>query len=437
MQQAIERCFEEKIGPAGLSRSEFETALAHTAPVLEELRAAHRTQSLPLLTLPSRSDDLGALEALAGRLCDAADDIVFCGTGGSSLGGQALAQAAGWNAPVTGAASDAAPRIHFADNLDAEGFERLLSRLDLAGAHFVVISKSGDTAETLAQAIRALQACDAAGLAASVPSAFTCLTELVPGKDNGLRGLSEHFKIPILEHLADLGGRYSALSNVGLLPALIAGLDARKVRAGAAGIVEALIAGEAPARFAPAVGAAVNVALAERRGVTISVLMAYSDRLERFSHWYVQLWAESLGKEGRGTTPLAALGPADQHSQLQLFLDGPPDKLFTLVMTAAAGKGAALDPGLAQAAGADYLAGHSIGDVVEAMQEATAGSLAEAGRPVRTLRIDSVDAVSLGALMMHFMLETIIAARLIGVDPFSQPAVEAGKVLARRRLAGL
>jgi glucose-6-phosphate isomerase len=437
VQQTVDRCFEENVGPAGLSRAEFDTALAHTAPVLEELRAAHRAQSLPLLTFPSRTDDLDAIEALAGRLRDQATDIVFCGTGGSSLGGQALAQAAGWNAPMTGAASDAAPRIHFSDNLDAESFERLLDRLDLSHSRFVVVSKSGNTAETLAQAIRALKAYDAAGLAAIVPSAFTCLTETAPGKSNGLLKLAEHLKLRVLEHVADLGGRYSALSNVGLLPALTAGLNARKVRSGAAEIVEALVAAGSPADFAPAVGAAVNVALAERRGVTVSVLMAYSDRLERFTRWYVQLWAESLGKQGRGTTPLAALGPVDQHSQLQLFLDGPPDKLFTIVMTGAAGRGAKLDAGLAKVADAGYLAGRSIGDLVAAMQEATADSLAKAGRPVRTLRIDSVDAGALGALMMHFMLETIIAARLIGVDPFDQPAVEGGKVLARRRLAEL
>ena len=427
----------EEIGPAGLSRSEFDAALAHTAPILKELRAAHRAESLPLLALPSRSDDLVEIEELAKRLREAAADIVICGTGGSSLGGQALAQAAGWNAPITGVTSDTAARIHFTDNLDAASFERLFSRLDLAAAHFVIISKSGNTAETLAQAIRALRAYDAAGLSAHIPRAFTALSEPASGRKNGLRRLAAHRGIPCLEHPRNLGGRYSALSNVGLLPALIAGLDARQARAGAAEIVQALLASEEPADFAPAVGAALNVALAERRGVTISVLMAYGDRLERFTRWYVQLWAESLGKQGRGTTPLAALGPVDQHSQLQLFLDGPADKLFTLVMTAAAGQGAVLDPALAKTADADYLAGKSIGDLVEAMQRATADSLVKAGRPVRTLLIDSLDAVSLGALMMHFMLETVIAARLIGVDPFDQPAVEGGKALARRLLADM
>ncbi|HSM20370.1 MAG TPA: glucose-6-phosphate isomerase [Hyphomicrobiales bacterium] len=435
MRQDIKRCFEDEIGPTGLSRSEFEAALAHTGPILEELRAAHEAQSLPLLAMPGRSDDLPEIEKLASRLRDEAADIVFCGTGGSSLGGQTLAQAAGWNAPVTGTAIDAAPRIHFADNLDADSYEQLLSGIDLEKAHFVVVSKSGGTAETLAQALRALMAYEAAGLGDKVAGAFTALTERLPGKDNGLKTLAEKFQIPLLEHVRDLGGRYSALSNVGLLPALVAGLDARKVREGAAGILQTIVEGAAPHNVPPAVGAALNVALSERHGISIAVLLAYSDRLERFTRWYVQLWAESLGKDGRGTTPVAALGPVDQHSQLQLYLDGPPDKLFTILITRAAGRGAALDPALAEMVGADYLAGRSMGDMVEAMQQATADSLAKAGRPVRTLAIDSVDAASLGALMMHFMLETIIAAKLIGVDPFDQPAVESGKIIARRLLA--
>ena len=434
MEQAVDHCFEDAVGAAGLSRDEFGAALAHTAPILRELRAAYQAGTLPHLVLPFQSDDLPELEILAKRLRAEVADIVFCGTGGSSLGGQALAQVAGWNAPVTSPSGETRPRIHFIDNLDADGFETLLNRLDLSAAHFVIVSKSGNTAETLAQAIRTLQAFDEAGLSANIPKSFTALSERVPGRNNGLGALAEHLSIPMLEHLPDLGGRYSALSNVGLLPALVAGLDARAVRAGAAKIVQTLLTDGDPAHCPPAVGAAIQVALAERRGISQSVLMAYSDRLERFTHWYVQLWAESLGKKGRGTTPLAALGPVDQHSQLQLFLDGPADKLFTVILTSSAGKGAALDPALAHIAGADYLAGRRIGDLVDSMQRATADTLAKAGRPVRTLRIDSVDASSIGALMMHFMLETVIAAHLIGVDPFDQPAVESGKALARRYL---
>ncbi len=158
--------------------------------------------------------------------------------------------------------------------------------------------------------------------------------------------------------------------------------------------------------------------------------------LERFTKWWVQLWAESLGKGGKGTTPIAALGPVDQHSQLQLYLAGPRDKLFTVITTAVAGRGPRLDKALAKAAGEPDFGGRRIGDLVDAQGRATADTLAKNGRPVRIMHVERLDERALGALLMHFMLETIIAARLLGVDPFDQPAVEEGKILAKKYLAG-
>jgi glucose-6-phosphate isomerase len=164
--------------------------------------------------------------------------------------------------------------------------------------------------------------------------------------------------------------------------------------------------------------------------------MAYADRLERFTRWYVQLWAESLGKDGKGTTPLGALGPVDQHSQLQLFIAGPRDKLFTVITVDAAGKGPRIVADLAQACGEPGFAGKTIGDLVAAQGRATAETLAKNGCPVRTIHLDRLDEASLGELLMQFMLETIIAADLLGVDAFDQPAVEEGKVLAKQYLTG-
>jgi len=148
----------------------------------------------------------------------------------------------------------------------------------------------------------------------------------------------------------------------------------------------------------------------------------------------VQLWAESLGKSGKGTTPLAALGPVDQHSQLQLFIGGPRDKLFTVITVDGVGLGPRIDGELAKAAGEPGFAGKTIGDLVTAEGRATAETLAKNGCPVRTIHINKLDEESLGELMMHFMLETIIAARLLGIDAFDQPAVEEGKVLAKKYL---
>jgi glucose-6-phosphate isomerase len=149
----------------------------------------------------------------------------------------------------------------------------------------------------------------------------------------------------------------------------------------------------------------------------------------------MQLWAESLGKDGHGTTPIGVLGPVDQHSQLQLFIAGPRDKLFTIVTVGAAGGGPRLDGQLATLSGEPKFAGKTIGDLVAAQGRATAETLAKHGCPVRTIHIERLSEENLGALLMHFMLETIIAAHLLGVDAFDQPAVEEGKVLAKQYLS--
>src|SRR5262249_28249734 len=144
-----------------------------------------------------------------------------------------------------------------------------------------------------------------------------------------------------------------------------------------------------------------------------------------------------LGKGGQGTAPIACLGPADQHSQLQLFMDGPHEHLITVVRAPTAGAGPRIDAALAEAAGLSYLAGRSAGDLVAAQAEAVPQALGRAGRPVGILALARLDEASLGALMMHMMLETILAARLMGVDPFDQPAVELVKVITRERVAAL
>src|SRR5439155_10053753 len=222
-------------------------------------------------------------------------------------------------------------------------------------------------------------------------------------------------------------------ATVRLLPAAMGGLEAGASRAGAAAALAPVLDGRASDEVPAAVGAALAVALGPKK--PIAVIMAYADRLERFSRWYVQLWAESLGKDGKGTTPLAALGPVDQHSQLQLFIAGPRDKLFTILTVGAAGRGPRIAADLAKLAGEPDFAGRTIGDLVAAQGRATAETLAGNGCPVRTIHIERLDEASLGELLMHFMLETIIAARLLGVDPFDQPAVEEGKILAKRYLA--
>jgi glucose-6-phosphate isomerase len=224
------------------------------------------------------------------------------------------------------------------------------------------------------------------------------------------------------------------LSPTAMLPTLIAGLDAAQVRAGAQEVLDAALDAE-PSDSRPALGAAVNIALAERRGATQTVVMPYIDRLAPFGLWFRQLWAESLGKQGKGTTPIRAQGAVDQHSQLQLYLSGPKDKLYTIIMGEARGQGPRYAREQLGDKALDWLAGRTMGDLLDVSQRATAETLVRNGRPVRIIRVPTLDERSLGALLMHFMLETIIAADLLGIDPFDQPAVEEGKKLARQYLA--
>jgi len=432
--QSIESARQEHVGPHGIGADALKSALARAESALDWLRARHSDGRLPLLRLPEAHSDLGTIRDTARQLADRATDIVILGTGGSSLGGQTLAQLAGFAVPGVGALR-APPQLHFIDNLDPDSFQTLLARLPHATTRFIAISKSGGTAETLMQTIAALSAIQSQGLQTRIPDIFLGITEPAKaGKANGLRDLLGKYHVPMLDHDTGVGGRYSALTNVGLLPAAMLGLDVAAVREGAGLALAPVLAKKPAAQVPAAVGAALSVALSESK--SISVLMAYCDRLQRFTHWYVQLWAESLGKVGKGTTPVAALGPVDQHSQLQLFIGGPRDKLFTVITVDGAGSGPRIDGDLARIAGEPGFAGKTIGDLVAAEGRATAETLAKNGCPVRTIHISKLDEESLGELMMHFMLETIIAAHLLGIDAFDQPAVEEGKVLAKKYLTG-
>ncbi len=420
-EQSIDTCLAAAIGKPGLDEAELTAALEQTLGGLAKLRAWRDDGSLPVLALPGRRDDLAALEPVIARYRDHCSDLLVLGTGGSSLGGRALYALAN---PGGG------PRIHFLENTDPWSFDAAFKGLDLEATGVIAISKSGGTSETMMQFANTLSRYRKTLDDAAVSRLFTVITE--PG-DNPLRRLAGWFAIPCLDHDPEIGGRFSALSLVGLLPAAIAGVDIEAVREGAALVLEAALAAADPKDSAPALGAAISVALARERGIAATVFMAYADALHDTALWFRQLWAESLGKDGKGTTPIDAVGTVDQHSQLQLWLGGPADKMFTIVHAPSAGQGDRADPEmLSGAPELDWLAGRTSGDLLAAHAQGTADALAANGRPVRSMRLDAVDEKSLGALMMHFMLETIVAAHMMGVDPFDQPAVEEGKARARR-----
>jgi glucose-6-phosphate isomerase len=394
-------CFADAIGAGGISHAELAPILAETAPAIAKLRAS----GLPLLKLPAKRDDLPAIEKVA-QGYRGLDDVVVLGTGGSSLGGQTLCALS----------ESRKPRLHFHDNVDPHTFEVLLKTLDPKRTGVIAISKSGTTAETLAQLIILLK------WGGGAPR-FCAVTE---PKDSPMMRIARAHNMATLAHDPGIGGRYAVLSVTGVLPAMIAGLDVGTLRAGAADVLNGSLE-------AAATGAALAVALWRHKGATQTVLMPYADRLATFALWFRQLWAESLGKNGAGTTPIRAVGTVDQHSQLQLYLAGPRDKMFTLVLLDCATLGPVIDAKLA--ADLDYLAGKKLGALMDAEGRATYETLIRNRRPTRLIRIARLDERVMGALLMYYMIETIIAAHLLGVDPFDQPAVEEGKILTREHLA--
>ncbi|MBX3519491.1 MAG: glucose-6-phosphate isomerase [Xanthobacteraceae bacterium] len=415
-----------------IARGQVEENLQRLVPALASLRDAYEKKTLAHLRLPERTEDLAAIKALAEKL-RSATDVVFLGTGGSSLGGQTLAQLGGYNVPGVGDLRRM-PKLHFLDNLDPLSLEEFLSELPLESARFVAISKSGGTGETLLQTIAAIGALEKAKLGVA-KHLFGISEPLKPGGKNGLRALLGKYGCEVLDHDTGVGGRFIALTNVGLLPALLADVDILALRKGAGAVLAPILSNAKPEDIAPAVGAALNVSASEA-GLPMSVLLAYGDRFERMTRWWMQLWGESLGKDGKGSTPLASIGPVDQHSQLQLWLAGPRDKFFTILSSDTKGRGPRLDPALAEICGEPGFGGHTVGDLVAAQARATGDTLAKHSLPLRTITVKELDAFALGALLMHFMLETILAASLFGVDPYDQPAVEEGKILAKKYLAG-
>ncbi len=426
------------IGYNGLPDTTLKLWLGRTQYHMECLKTAYYDDNLPLLRLPGETEDIALAQAAMEKLMEGAKNIVFFGTGGSSLGGQTLSHFSRWYVPgenkegVIGK-----PRILFYNNLDGDTLSRTFKTLDFETTRFVITSTSGGTSETLLQGLAAVQAVIDAGLEDKIASLFLGLTEPADkNKNNPLRKLCDHYGIPMLDHHTDIGGRYSGLTNVGLLPAIARGMDVAKIRRGAARVVQEMLTQQKAEDYAPATAAAAIVGLTLERGINNVVMMPYSDRLGRLSQWFVQLWAESLGKDGKGATPVAAQGPVDQHSQLQLYLDGRPH-LLTLIRADCRNEGPRIGEDLAHIAGCDYLGGRTAGDLVYAEQNAIYDALIEAGRPVRTIDINQMDEEVLGGLMMHFMIETILAAGLLGIDPYDQPAVERGKHLTRDYLAKL
>ena len=409
-------------GPGAVPRAAFDAALKEADTALAWLKEQKKSGGIELLDIVDRTDDIAAAKAAADSWRENTSDVAVLGIGGSSLGGQALKAIA---------KAGGTPRVTFHDNPDPWSWQNAMAGFDLKTTRFVVISKSGGTAETLFQALTAADALEKAGGGKYLKYHFVAITE---PKKSPLLDFAQSIGATVLDHPLGIGGRYSVLSMVGLLPALLMGLDVVKLRAGAKAVVDHVLGASSAEQATSAAGAALHHALARQGRLHQTVLWNYADRLATLSGWWRQLWAESLGKDGKGSTPVGAVGPVDQHSQLQLFRDGPNNALYTIVAPDTKGEGLIAPRELAEGLGLGYLAGKHMGDLVAAEARASAETLSRNGRPVRQIRVPIVDEYSVGALMMHFMLETILMGRLMGVDPFDQPGVEESKVLAREFL---
>ncbi len=413
-----EYCLDTKIGKNGVSQARLDAITATLSSAFTALKQRKNKTAVPLLALPARTADISALTALSAEIRKNCRHVVAVGAGGSGLSGRALAALA----PAS------ATTLHFLETIDPDAIGALLHAYDTTATHFIIISKSGTTAETLAQFYVLLDQVKNKHGALPLAKHFTIITA---AGDNPLRVAAKEFGITVLDHDADIGGRFSALTNVGLLPAALAGLDIARLRRGAQSVVDELDKAQTPADCQPALGAALQMAFIEK-GCNITVMLPYAERLSGFSSWYRQSWAESLGKGGKGSTPIRAVGTTDQHSQLQLYLDGPRDKLFHLITVKRAGTGQLLHvPGTKDLA---YLRGKTTGDIMAAEQKATLETLTKNQCPVRWFDLDALAEEHMGALLMHFTLEIIFMAGLLKVNPFDQPAVEESKRLAREYL---
>jgi len=412
--------------PSGATEAEWSELAARFRDVHAAVSRDAGRGRFGFLELEAQAAEHARVVAFADSTRSRSDDVVVLGIGGSALGAVALRTALG------GAARG--PRLHVLDNVDPAPIAALLARLDLSRTFVCVISKSGTTVETLAQ-----YAVVRAALERAVPSPERHIAFVTDPVVGPLREAARREGIPAFEIPANVGGRFSVLTPVGTLPAALAGYDTAALLAGARAMRERCATAEL-AKNPAGVFALLQWRAHQRAGQGIHVLMPYGDLLRDIGPWFAQLWAESLGKVDEdglnvGPTPLAARGAADQHSQLQLLMEGPADKTVTFVLP---GRGpddlrVPDQPDLPPAVA--HLRGRTLGELLAAECHATADALASAGRPSMSLALDAADAHDLGALLLLLMKATLNAGVIYRVNPLDQPGVELGKRLAREALA--
>ncbi|HUF29679.1 MAG TPA: glucose-6-phosphate isomerase [Gemmatimonadaceae bacterium] len=413
----------------GVSPDQWDDAIDQFGTIRRGVGDRRQRGELGFLDLTDGGTVLPEIRAFADGFGQAFSDIVLLGIGGSALGPIALRsalRAPNWN-ELDDEAREYFPRLHVVENVDPGTIVSLLDRLELGRTLFLVISKSGGTAETMAQylIVRGRLGTELGDKAAGH------LVFITDPNQGALRRIAEADGIATLAIPPNVGGRFSVLSAVGLLPAALIGVDVEALLAGAAEM-KARCEAEALEENPAGVFAALQWLGDTQLGLHTHVLMPYADPLRGLASWFVQLWAESLGKirpDGTsvGPTPLAALGATDQHSQVQLFMEGPRNKTVAFVHVAESAVDVEIPPLHADVPELAYLGGKLLGNLLDAERRATAAALAQRGRPNLTITLDTLDAHHFGGLLMLLEIATVFAGEWYGVNPMDQPGVELGK----------
>ncbi|MCX7823259.1 MAG: glucose-6-phosphate isomerase [Syntrophobacterales bacterium] len=354
------------------------------------------------------------------------ENVILLGIGGSALGAMAIFRAL--RHPFHNL--EAKPRLFIMDNIDPVTFLSLLDMINWERTLVIAISKSGTTAETMSQFLIVLDRIKKKLGASSVRDQVIVITDPEKGI---LRSIARSTDIPSCSVPPLLGGRFSVLSPVGLVPALCVGVDIEMLWQGA--VWAAKRAGDNHFMDNPSVKMGLYQFIFDsEKKKPIHVYWAYSDALYPLSDWIRQLIAESLGKKRAdgtsvGITPIKALGVTDQHSQLQLYREGPNDKVIIFLGVKSWERDVEI-PSLEESVGSlEYLGGHTLGELFHAEQRATACALAEAGRPNMTLWFPVLNAFTLGQAFFMFELQTAFMGGLYGINPFDQPGVELSKLM--------
>lgn len=376
-------------------------------------------------------DDQGYLKSIeeAAKKFSKFKNCLVLGIGGSDLGARA----------IYSAIKPEKTKLWFSgDTTDPEEVLKVLDAIPWDKTCVNVISKSGKTLETMAAFFEARQRLEKKVGAKKVAERIICTTD---PEDGDLRELAIKKGYSILEIPKNIGGRFSVLTAVGLFPLALAGINVRNLLKGAVMMRNDWMEEHGAAHFIDRF-AAWQVAHETRKKRNIHVLFAYSGCLYSFSNWWRQLWAESLGKATRrngqknfyGPTPVVSVGPTDQHSQLQLYQEGPDDKIYTFLTVQAHDAKLKVPSNAKSFVPMAETAGKKFKDLLAAEANGTFEALADAKRPIGRIVLEKVDEVSLGALIIFYELATAMAGELYEINAFDQPGVEAGKVRTRRLL---